>query len=502
MLFIFYLFFRLFGQSASLPMADESYENLLDFFDSENSGGQGSEIKEDNHNIRPESNRVLSEIDNLLNESTSEKEDPVTVASRKRKAEDEFGEVEDEGDSLNLNTKSAKLESLDSIGEREVEDEVNDEVNDEDDALLDEEGPNDEDPADKSFEEMAALLDQCDEESVDLEGNEKRTEKPIYKAGQISQRLRELKQKYKAILQRVYSIYNDMPGMDFFPPDVVPMVSKGNSIDIAGFEELQEFVDSHHPLWKYDREAWAEMMKREDNRKYERQRNGEMMMRTSGYMMDEWTWNEYIQTERAQNETLKKENQSVLAGHIHRRWGNQDIDPRSSHTVLRDFKDKKENKREAKGSGVRPQTDRDHCQRTVTTIMEMDIDAIGEKLLERELARKSLFQSKAFQNVEPDNQRPHTSSQYSSENLLPCSVVTQMMKKKGQANNWTAKRTAQAVVGVKEAASHGSLHLGGDERMSEEQVGTILDIEEAYGKILELSHNNNEYLEPDILENL
>ena len=132
--------------------------------------------------------------------------------------------------------------------------------------------------------------------------------------------------------------------------------------------------------------------------------------------------------------------------------------------------------------------------------MEMDIDAIGEKLLERELARKSLFQSKAFQNVEPDNQRPHTSSQYSSENLLPCSVVTQMMKKKGQANNWTAKRTAQAVVGVKEAASHGSLHLGGDERMSEEQVGTILDIEEAYGKILELSHNNNEYLEPDILE--
>lgn len=498
MLFIFYVFFRLFGQSNSLPMADDTYENLLDYFDSENSGGEGSEIKEDNHNIRPESNRVLSEIDNLLNESTSEKENPISVTCRKRKAEDEIDEVEDEGDSQIFNTKSAKLENLDSIGEKEVEDEFNVEVNDEDDALLDEEGPNDEDPADKSFEEMAALLDQFDEESVDLEGNEKRTDKPIYKTGQISQRLRELKQKYKAILQKVYSIYYDMPGMDFYPPDVVPMVSKGNSIDIAGFEELQEFVDNHHPLWKYDRNAWIEMIKMENKRKLDREMNGEMMMGTVGYMMDDWTWNEYIQRERLQNETLKKGNESVLAEHIHRRWGNQDIDPRSSHTVLRDFKDKKENKKEAKSSGVRHQTDRDHCQRTVKTIMEMDIDAIGEKLLERELERKSLFQSKAFQNVEPDNQRPQTSS----ENLLPCSVVTQMMKKKGQANNWTAKRTAQAVVGIKGASSHGSLHLGGDERMSEEQVETILDVEEAYGKILELSHNNNEYLEPDFLENL
>merc|ERR1711915_615962 len=164
----------------------------------------------------------------------------------------------------------------------------------------DEEGPNDEDPADKSFEEMAALLDQFDEESVDLEGNEKRTDKPIYKTGQISQRLRELKQKYKAILQKVYSIYYDMPGMDFYPPDVVPMVSKGNSIDIAGFEELQEFVDNHHPLWKYDRNAWIEMMKMENKRKLDREMNWEMMMGTVGYMMDDWTWNEYIQRERLQ----------------------------------------------------------------------------------------------------------------------------------------------------------------------------------------------------------
>merc|ERR1719347_537169 len=144
------------------------------------------------------------------------------------------------------------------------------------------------------------------------------------------------------------------------------------------------------------------MIFRENQRMMYRQN---MMM--TGQMMDEHSWNE--------NENLKFMNHSVLSHYVHYRWGSQDVDPRSSLTVLRDFSDKKENKKEAKISGARPHTSKDNSQRTVTTIMEMDIDAIGAKLLEREKARKSLYRSKASRKVEPGNQK-----QYSADKLLTC----------------------------------------------------------------------------------
>ena len=65
------------------------------------------------------------------------------------------------------------------------------------------------------------------------------------------------------------------------------------------------------------------------------------------------------------------------------------------------------------------------------------------------------------------------------------------MKQKAQLNNWTIERTAEAVVGIQEAASL-TAHYRGDTRLSEEQAETILDMEDAYGKIVELSVNTNE----------
>ena len=476
-------------------MADESYENLLDFFDRPDqtdqnvlstvdnnlsSDGSSSEPKEDSVNISLESSRVLSEIDNLLNESSNNKDgsdaedDTITPTVEKeniiagetseilekggckRKAEDDLREV----DGLPEDSKSIKLGNVDSCNHNEV-----------DDSLLDEVVPGEDDFANQSFEEMAALLDQCDEESEDQEGGRGQTEQYKYRRPQISSRLRELKEKYKSVLFKVHEIYSDKL---YLHPNTKynllknandPIVYRENVTDIVGFESLQEFIDNNHPLWSYDRQAFIEMLKQDHIR------NDQMMY--EGYMPDYLGYPNY------------------MAGHVNSRWGHQNINPRASLGVLRVAKDEMGNNTEpgtldsADTHEVRPQSERDNCHKTVAAIMEMDIEAISKKLLERELERKKMY----FENQNRTRDY-YPQSQNSSGKLLPCEEVSCLMKQKAQLNNWSIERTAEAVVGIQEAASL-TAHYRGDTRLSEEQAETILDMEDAYGKIVELSVNTN-----------
>ena len=66
-------------------MEEDTYENLLNYFDSENNMNSGSStVKEEIHNISLESRRVLTEIDNMLGESVNSEKD---VADTEEKIE-------------------------------------------------------------------------------------------------------------------------------------------------------------------------------------------------------------------------------------------------------------------------------------------------------------------------------------------------------------------------------------------------------------------------------
>ena len=221
--------------------------------------------------------------------------------------------------------------------------------------------------------------------------------------------LADLKQKYLDFLKEVYKIYSNVPG--FEPPmkKSFDFWSKPSEV-----ETLEEFVDHRHPLWQFDRDAHDD---------------------------------------------------DVLDRHIHRRWGGQDLNPRSSLNVFK-------MKSEENSSG--------------TFVTNSDPDTTGLKLLERERNRRKRFmESFGFINDLPDINP--SSTDYPEEELYDSETVVTMMKKNKQNDKRKVKETAKAIDGIREAINLSSRYTGGKETMSEEQVQTIIDIENAYAKILEVS---------------
>ena len=80
-----------------------------------------------------------------------------------------------------------------------------------------------------------------------------------------------------------------------------------------------------------------------------------------------------------------------------------------------------------------------------------------------------------------------SSTNYPEEELYDSDTVIRMMKRNKQKYKRKLKETAEAVVGIREAINLSSRYTGGKETMSEEQVQTIIDMENAYAKILEVS---------------
>ena len=220
--------------------------------------------------------------------------------------------------------------------------------------------------------------------------------------------LADLKQKYLVVLKEVYKIYSDVPG--FEPPmkESSDLWSKPSEV-----ETLEEFVDHRHPLWQFDREAHRD---------------------------------------------------KDLDRHIHRRWGGQDLNPRSSLNVFK----VKENSNGTLGSDT-----------------EGNADTTDLKLLERERKRRKLYMETVFINDMPEINP--SSTNYPEEELYNSETVITMMKKNKQNDKRKVKETAEAVVGIREAINLSTRYTGGKETMSEEQVQTIIDIENAYAKILEVS---------------
>ena len=487
-------------------MAEESYEDLLDFFDKGKDENSSADInlnsdgsclqpseEENNVNVSHESSKVLTDIDNLLNESSygtdvSDNEEQQIKREEVEKASEEATEsleninavagvsagkrkaLEDVEDLLAADPKSCKLDS--ASGDNQDE---GDEV---DDRLLD--GEDDEDgdvDTEMSFDEMAALLEETEEEEsqegtgterteipetgtevnetaeTGTEGNETpRIETPQITRFQISRRLRELKIKYKDVLQQVCNMY----GLKWPISSIDPIVHRDLNVKITkqswektilGIEGLQEYIDNQHPLWGYDR-ALVEQI----------ENNSPMM------------------------------SMAPLWEHVHTRWGNQNINPRSSLVVVEGFKEKEENREHlatTNSLNLQPKTEdppeMDLHKRAIKTIMEMDIDSISQEVLEKEKKRKTLYEQKVdplFVNVRNEQMIPS-----STESLLQ---FTGRIRVEALEKKWSVDRTEGVIAGTQEAAGRNA-YYGGGMGVSEEQINTILDMEEAHDKIQKIS---------------
>lgn len=465
-------------------MAEESYEDLLDFFEKEKDGNSSVDLnlnsdgsylqsceEENNVNVSHESSKVLTDIENILNESSagtdvSDTEEQQIKRVEVEKAPEETSEIleakntvagpggvkrkaEDDLEDLlaaDSNTKSSKLENAGGDNQDEGEDV--------DDRLLD--GEDDEDLYDDnmSFEQMAALLDQ-EEEEESQEGTETEgtgvpgTETPQITRSQISRRLRELKMKYKDVLQQVCNMYDMKWPISSIDPIVYRDPDDKTGTKILGIEGLQEYVDNQHPLWGFDRDT------------VHRLENNPMNPMMSGY---------------------------VLSEHVRTRWGKQSINPRSSLVVLEGCDEEENLAASNTNQNLQPKTEdgpeMDLHRRAIKTIMEMDIDAIRQEVLEKEKERKKLYQQKVyplFYNVKNDEKIRN------SENSETLYDFTERIRGKAVEKNWSMKRADEVIAGTQEAAEMASHYTGGETGVSEEQGDIILDMEEAYDKILEIS---------------
>ena len=354
----------------------------------------------------------------------------------KRKADDDVEVLQTTGP----NAKNSRLDIEPEDDNENPEDEVRDseheqEDHDEDPENEDEDEDSEHDPdeGDVSFGQMADILDQSQEESKK----------------QISLRLRELKEKYKKVLKLVDNIYNTKrPTHLIFPPIVYRDIT--DKTKILGIEGLQEYIDNQHPLWEYEKKEYN-------------------------------------------NPTCNLSDLSDLSDYIHTRWGNQNINPRSNLVVL-EASDEGVNKEDLAANynqNVQHQTEnrpeKDLQKRAFKTIMEMDIDAISLEVLEKEKARNKLYQQKVNplfgEGIKDANIKVTT-----SESLVSFNEFSEMTRRRAAENNWSFGAEV-AIASTRETLDMASHYTGGDRGLSEDQVDTILDMEETYGKILEIDKN-------------
>ena len=114
----------------------------------------------------------------------------------------------------------------------------------------------------------------------------------------------------------------------------------------------------------------------------------------------------------------------------------------------------------------------------------MEIDAISLEVLEKEKARNKLFEQKVNplfgDGIKDDNIKVTT-----SETLASFDEFSEMTRRRAAENNWSFGAEV-AIASTREALDMASHYTGADLGLSEDQVDTILDMEETYGKILEL----------------
>ena len=142
--------------------------------------------------------------------------------------------------------------------------------------------------------------------------------------------------------------------------------------------------------------------------------------------------------------------------------------------------------------------------------MEMDIEAISREVLEKEKERKKIYQQKVDPLFSPEQLDVNKVITLGS---VPFDEFTQMIGEKAAKNNWSKRTEEEVIAGTQEAIEMASYYTGGDRGLSEDQVETILDMEEAYDKILELDRkaedeNKNkrdfmikDFMRKDFLEN-
>ena len=366
-------------------------------------------------------NKVLSDIDSLLGEDICHDAAESGNVGQISLSTEEIPSLEDV-----VETENAVVPSIDRVY-------ANGDI---DDSLLDEDEPPDDAEADKTMEEwkwdpndlqsmpMDELLELLDNASSGPSESSISANKIDFKL--VSKRVKEFEKVYKDVLAEVYDMYEDFEEADKKPPrHKLPSVrnyfkySKGGSAkertrqDLIGFESLDEYIDNHHPLWAEDRRLVTDALSE----------GGDAA--------------------------------SKLAAHVRGKWGGQEVDTSANMSVI--FQSSgtrtKETGKRRRFSQYREHLDTsaDYQARNLNEFCSIDIEAVKEKVLQKELERRNLYTSiVSDENKNNMNTVNSNGGSQDFEQTFTKEEVRNYIKRKGNTDNWGVKRTADALFGVEE----------------------------------------------------
>ena len=253
-----------------------------------------------------------------------------------------------------------------------------------------------------------------------------------------------LKKKYKKVLKKVYKIHGSK-----LPISIIDPIEHRDELtgQLQGIEGLKEYVDNQHPLWNDDREAFDQM---QDDKKG-----------LSDYFHTRWGRND--------NTTL--------------RVVRQNINPMSSLTVLECWKGNRQD--------FTPTVTDQNLQPNAENQpdVEMDVEAISQEVLEKEWETRLLY----WQEVDPVfGEGIDYISTPSSGTLLNQKEFIKKIREKAVEKNWPEDRTEEAIAGFLESAQMDSHYSDGVVGVSKEKGDIILDMEDAYNRIV-LDENENRH---------
>jgi len=464
---------------------DEEFEQLC------NSLSEDSPIKTNESNTEAvaennEDSDVLAQIDSFCDEPsilTPSKDDPffpqdevVNCTSVDNSIDNYPNTSEDLLDSTSEDQEEARLLDNEHLEKSEVpspnevehksgntenEADQNDDI---DDSLLDEK--DDEVVVDSrnydslTVEELFKMLDDDSE-------NEDETQSPaVPEALDLKFLLRKLKNwstHYFEILRKVYQMYRDAKLTEEPTPNVSFRIFFQDSIKdadhIIGFETMDEYVDSQHPMWYPDRQECFNILNMEENRSSQ----------LAEMVRNKW--------KNRKSNCITSTNLSSFS-----RKSVPDKDPGSTQIPIPKSSFLQQNKSISL---------KDIQAKLFKSVSELDIQSVKSELLEKERRRLESFeeerrrlesvQSKVVSDFNQNKKR-----QIDNEQQYDHEKVKRVLLHHGKVNNWGNQKIAEAVYGAQELCHLNEIYYKEEEgkgTIPRSQVEEIIAMEEARSKM-------------------
>ena len=292
----------------------------------------------------------------------------------------------------------------------------------------------------------------------------------------LLRKLRQWNKHYFEILRKVYQMYREAGKTDEPTPTVSFRIFFQDSIKdadhIIGFETMEEYVDSQHPMWIQDRQECFDILNLKENR---------------SSLLAEMTRNKW--KNRKSNYITSTNLSSFSRKNVPENNSGNTHNPVPKSSFLQQNK---------------PFSLKDIQAKLFKSVSEMDIELVKSELLEKERRRLESFQSKSASDFNQNKKR-----QIDNEQQYDHEKVKRVLLHHGNDNQWSVQKKADAVYGAQELCHLNEIYYKEEEgkgTIPRSQVEEIIAMEEARSKMKnfysdpvdeeeEQDNNDNEFLE-------